>query len=151
MSWQRSGTTYFQWSFKRLSQMYTIIYIRELRNSGHIYFLRPGAIKNAKFFFYPVICNIIHHLKYIHSHNKICMRIENEQNIFLSLKLNMKVAVNRYLRGEMVLYFIGAFIGSWITIKAIKFISHLSFTSNCFNLHFFLENGHVVNENVLRH
>ena len=40
------------------------------------------------------------------------MRIENEQNIFLSLKLNMKVAVNRYLRGEMVLYFIGAFIGS---------------------------------------
>ena len=88
-------------------------------------------------FFYPVICNIIHHLKYIHSHNKICMRIENEQNIFLSLKLNMKVAVNRYLRGEMVLYFIGAFIGSWITIKAIKFISHLSFTSNCFNLLFF--------------
>ena len=101
-------------------------------------FFKTWCYKKCKvFFFYPVICNIIHHLKYIHSHNKICMRIENEQNIFLSLKLNMKVAVNRYLRGEMVLYFIGAFIGSWITIKAIKFISHLSFTSNCFNLLFF--------------
>ena len=131
--------------------MSSMIYIRELRNSGHIYFLRPGAIKNAKFFFYPVICNIIHHLKYIHSHNKICMRIENEQNIFLSLKLNMKVAVNRYLRGEYGTLFYRSLYRVLNNNKSNKVHFAPFFYLELLQSSLFLENGHVVNENVLRH